>query len=915
MPIGTEDPSINDDALNLAAPAMPTRWGDATATRGAAAMVDSTAAHWATDRYRDIYKSGQPDEILGPLFGAMPAQLSTEETNARFGIPGVLRFDKPTYEDDAAYRQHKVLQQAFVEQMSNDANLSPLTRIGADLYGGLFNPTNLALAVGSDGLGVAEGAGAAAVDALGLNTAARASVNLSRMSRVANRIPGALVEGSVAQVPFVAAQAASANYLQEDFTVPDALSGIAQGAIFHTLGRTLFPKREPGLRPPSPRLADVMENGGLAEPGLETPAGEAPSAPPFGGPPLSAPLGETPIRAPTLREAFAFKPDPVPESGVPDMVADMGPDARTAGFLISADQVTDGRQVDVGDAVYRESHPPAPALDEARDVQSGMQSFRPLDDAQAVTTRGREIPVRFGLVEMADLVTSHDDNLGVNPAYPAELQPRARERAGAQARNLQLEKEMNPKLLMRDVSAAGGSPIVAPDGVVESGNGRTIALRRSAARGTPAYEAYLAELKRQGFNTEGMRQPVLVRMRTEPMLGAERVAMARELNADVTERMGPVQQAMADAADLDPATMAAMTDAGAAGRRGLSRAFLQKIAPDQIDSLVDRRGQVTQAGRARIDAALAAKAYGDPRLVEALFETADPNIKTIGAALKEAAPAWAAMRAEIEKGAVAPDMDMTAALRSAVEFVRSARDRGLSVSEEILDSLGRKDLFGEELVSAQTEWVLRTFFKDEDFSKPESAANIAGVLGEYAKRAEAVPPGEDMFGNAADAATSLDIYRNSIDAWVRREPIETPSAPGREKAPVGGAIHDPVLAFEGDGGAGGQREGSRLPAGDGGSAGGNGAGDAGGAQPAGGAQDRVNAPAATAGGELAGLNVRESGMELLIRDEALRSEAEDTARLAAQNGESLSMERKDDPNTIANAVHAAAMCLGEALEG
>ncbi len=69
---------------------------------------------------------------------------------------------------------------------------------------------------------------------------------------------------------------------------------------------------------------------------------------------------------------------------------------------------------------------------------------------------------------------------------------------------------------------SGGAPIVSPDGVVESGNGRTIALRRSAQTGTEAWGRYQAELARQGIDTSGFDRPVLVRMRSEPMAGADR---------------------------------------------------------------------------------------------------------------------------------------------------------------------------------------------------------------------------------------------------------------------------------------------------------------------------------------------------------------------------------------------------------
>ena len=211
----------------------------------------------------------------------------------------------------------------------------------------------------------------------------------------------------------------------------------------------------------------------------------------------------------------AFEPNPVPPEGVPDAVDALPEQARRGAFALAVDQMADDRPVDVWPRyVGKELAPPdlqparrGPAPRQRRSTASGRSTR--LGDT-AVTTRGTEVPVRYGLAELEDLTTSHTDDLEVNPAYPAELQPRERERAGAHARNLQLEKELNPKLLMGDVSAAGGAPIVSPTGVVESGNGRTIALRRSAARGGPAFDRYQAELAARGVDAEGMKAPVLV---------------------------------------------------------------------------------------------------------------------------------------------------------------------------------------------------------------------------------------------------------------------------------------------------------------------------------------------------------------------------------------------------------------------
>ena len=103
----------------------------------------------------------------------------------------------------------------------------------------------------------------------------------------------------------------------------------------------------------------------------------------------------------------------------------------------------------------------------------------------------------------------------------------------------------------------------------------------------------------------------------------------------------------AQLSQTDAAALSHLQTEGVAGRRAFAKAFLQRVAPDQINSLIAPDGALSKAGQDRIDAALVAKAYGDPRLIEALFETGESNIKAIGQALKEVAPEWAAMRSAI----------------------------------------------------------------------------------------------------------------------------------------------------------------------------------------------------------------------------------------------------------------------------
>jgi hypothetical protein len=670
----------------------------------------------------------------------------------------------------------------------------------------------------------------------------------------------------VVNAPFVGVSGGLQALAGDDYDAGDALRDITAGAILHTGAHLAF-REAPAL----------FRRGGMAA------DAEAPAM----------------ADAPPPPTENAFEPNPAPAASVPDAVDQLPEAARVGAWGKALADTADDSDVDVGRFVERERSPESLARLDERDAEPTIPSLRPLPDDHplagdqtAVTTRGTEIPVRYGLAELGDLETSHNDDLGVNDAYPEELQPRARDRAGAMARNFQLENELNPKLLLGDVGAGSGAPIVAPDGVVESGNGRTIALRRSAAAGGAPYARYLAELKAQGLPVDGMKAPVLVRVRGEPMTGPARSALAHEMNADVTERMGASEQAMADARAMSSADLARL-DGTPAGRRAFAKGFLSRVAPDQLNQLVDDRGHLSQGGEARIDAALVARAYGDPKLVDALFEAADSNIRAIGAALKDAAPAWAAFRDAVARGETPVALDVTEALRAAVDLVRAGREAG-GAARFILERLEQSEMFAGSEVSPETEAFLRLFFRDDGFRAPRASGKVAEALTDYADRARAFTPGPDLFGDAPDENTARALLAGlrsrfadvagGGDGGFDFDDIRPPGRTERDgDEPAGGAVGEagaPLVDAGGSGeaGDGGQRD-EPQPGGDG-----------------------PGEPGAEPGGE-------PSAASLLGHDPEIAALAADTARLAAENGVTVDTPENENPATVAQAVRAIQVCL------
>lgn len=571
----------------------------------------------------------------------------------------------------------------------------------------------------------------------------------------------------------------------------------------------------------------------------------------------------------------ALAPEPLPR-----VLAPLTDNERLGGFAEAVEAMADDAPVDLGASLARGGL-------EALDEVSAAPSIRGrwLETDVAVARDGSEIPVRFALVELDDLKTSHTDDLSPEPAYPVALQPRDRTRAGSQAENYALERDLNPALLMKDKAAAGGAPIVSPDGVVESGNGRTIAVRRSARTGTEAWRRYTAELARQGFDTSGFDRPVLVRMRTEPLRGEQRAAMAAALNRSPTEAYSPVEQARGDARRLDAAMLGLIEgdDAFSASNRPFVRAFVQRAAPGDANALTDARGALSLGGRQRVEAALVQAAYGDDRLTAALFEQADPTIRGIGRALADAAAAWARMRAEAPKG-----LDLTANLTAAVETVREARARRISVGEWLDGRLGQGGLFGGEAISPETEAFVRLMFRDPGLTKPRGAERLAEALRDYARSAAETPAGPDLFGETPDGRAFLETLRARYDLAEGEGRSGLAWAGGDEPAWTTRETEAAVLDLRpagrvGDGpGRGGERPG------DGDGAGGSGEPD--------GARARLTAQARVEA--------------FIVGEPELRALVEDTEALARQAGiEPPPFEKSTEPSTVAEAIRAAAFCL------
>ena len=385
--------------------------------------------------------------------------------------------------------------------------------------------------------------------------------------------------------------------------------------------------------------------------------------------------------------------------------------------------------------------------------------------AVVVTERGLEVPVRYRVVDAAALITSHNDALEADPRFPPELQPRDRTRAASDQQIAKIENAIRPELLGESVKASDGAPIVGADGVVESGNARTIALRRAYARNKAGiYREWLrANAARFGLDpaaVDGMAAPVLVRVAQ----GArDRAEFARQANESAIAAMPPGELARADAQRLGSLEGLATNEDGSinlAQSRPVVDAYLRDVvSPADLNTTTTADGGLSQFGLARLRNAIFARAYGDTELLQALTESLDSNVKNVLAGMVRAAPEVARLRDLQAEGARHPIPVFDDFAQAVREFQAMRRD-GISLAQR--EAQG--GLFGDDLPAPVRNLIAGL---EENSRAPK---RMAELLSHMARTVDAAgdPRQGGLFGDVTAAPDAAEVS-NAAVARIRRE--------------------------------------------------------------------------------------------------------------------------------------------------
>lgn len=400
------------------------------------------------------------------------------------------------------------------------------------------------------------------------------------------------------------------------------------------------------------------------------------------------------------------------------------------------------------------------------------------------------IQIGYRVIEAADLVVSHDATGRANPAFPEVLQPRDRARPAAVAWANETAAKLNPDLLLAAPTAREGAPVIGPDRVVESGNGRAIAIREAYARNPERAEAYRATLARQGYDITGFREPVLVRERLTPMTDGERVTFTREANRTATARLSAVEQALADAPHVAGVIRRQVPEGSLtlARNTGIARDILGRIAtPEELGDLITRDGRLSQAGTARLEAALVAQGWAAPDVVARLFEATDPNARAILGALADVAPVAARVRASADPAAVRT-LD---AVVDAFRLVERARDNQLRVGDLVNQIDLERGAVPDDVAAA-----VRLFFRDDGLRQAAGREKVAERLESLIAAADKMADGPDLFGTTVTSDAAFSVALRAGETLIE-QPIAghnvaladaPPAASVRDVSPIQHAI-------------------------------------------------------------------------------------------------------------------------------
>jgi len=417
-------------------------------------------------------------------------------------------------------------------------------------------------------------------------------------------------------------------------------------------------------------------------------------------------------------------------------------------------------------AVARVEGAPPPAAGPAPAPRTAAGA--PTLPTTVTTPQGTKVEIRYEVVPGNTLKKATGD-----------LQNRDRSTAANESLVQRVRTQLDTDQLGHAPSPLEGAPVVGPDDIVESGNGRyTGIMAAHADNGEPA-RRYRAWLESMGHDLTGIDNPILIRRRVTPLDHEARVRFAHESNTPAGQSRPHAELARQDAGRITPEILDLYRGGGikSADNADFRRAVAAKVF-DKADlaQLLTKEGALNMEGERRIMAALSHYAYEHPAILRHFTEAREEGLRALGTALHEAAPEMAGLKAAIESGRVPPEYDLRKAVSDAADIMNHARRGGISIA----DAAAQMGLFGAHHPLAET--LLKAAYGDAMRGRM-SAESMADYLRFYAREAGRQTGDAGLFGAAGP--TPQEILDAAGQRFSKGARTGTP-----EPEPAGGTPAD-----------------------------------------------------------------------------------------------------------------------------
>lgn len=411
-------------------------------------------------------------------------------------------------------------------------------------------------------------------------------------------------------------------------------------------------------------------------------------------------------------------------------------------------------------------------------------------ETNIVTTQaGTEVPVKYRILEVSHLLTSHTVHGNINKKYPKELQPRDRSAQDSRLQISEMARNLDPQRLGESRMASDGAPIIGFDGAVESGNGRTLAIMEMydqfADDNEIAYRDFLKEFAEKHnlqVDVDEMQMPILVRMRLNTFNNGQRVKFAAEANESSVSRMGATETALADAKKLKPIIhLFVPSESGeinTAANQEFIKNYINEVVPSSERREVrTKEGYLSQDGKERLERALFALAYPNDRAIARYSEDLDDNARTVTGAMTDVAPKMAVVNAEIENGAILSEFELSKDVVDAFNQLVELRRKGEKIPQWIKENKAQTSMFEDAKLSDASYELL------EQFDKLKSRTKIRAILANYVEYVLNDPrsTGQDLFGDRATKEEFLQIAIERMNGGGDLFELQTETRPSKTK--------------------------------------------------------------------------------------------------------------------------------------